>query len=218
MATAKKSKTKAKPAKKAPAKSAKKPVLKAQPASKKIASVKLMRIKGPTERVGLIEVGGKPATVVGDDIVVGQSAPEFTVQANDWSEFRGLTDTQGKVRIISAVLSLSTDVCDRETRKFNERASELSDELVILTISPDLPPTQKNWCGAAGVDRVKTLSDHMDTNFAIKYGTLIKERRWNRRAVFVVDKNDKVTYVAYMPALGMEPNYDEVLAAAKAAL
>lgn len=215
MATAKKSKTKAKSAKKAPSK---KPVLKAKSASKKIASVKLQRIKGPTERFGLIEVGGKPATVIGDDLAVGQSAPEFTVQANDWSEFRGLTDTQGKVRIIAAVPSLSTDTCDRETRKFNERASELGDDVVVLTISTDLPPTQKNWCAAAGVDRVKTLSDHMDSNFAIKYGTLIKERRWNRRAVFIVDKNDKVTYVAYMPALGIEPNYDEVLAAAKAAL
>jgi len=218
MATAKKAKAKAKPAKKATKPAAKKPVLKIQPTSKKIASVKLQRIKGPTERVGIIEVGGKPATVVGDDIVVGQSAPEFVVQANDWSDFRGITDTQGKVRIIAAVPSLSTDTCDRETRKFNERASELGEDVIILTVSNDLPPTQKSWCAAAGVERVKTLSDHMDTNFGIKYGTLLKERRWNRRSVFVVDKNDKVTYVAYMPALGVEPNYDEVLAAAKAAI
>lgn len=215
MATAKKAKTKtkAKPAKKA----LKKPAIKT-PTSKKIADVKLQRIKGPTERFGLMELANKPVTVVGDDIVVGQNAPEFVVQANDWSDFRGITDTQGKVRIIAAAPSLSTDVCDRETRKFNERASELGDDVVILTITTDLPVTQKNWCGNAGVDRVKTLSDHMDTNFSIKYGTLIKERRWDRRAVFVVDKSDKVTYVAYMPVLGMEPNYDEVIAAAKAAI
>src|SRR5258706_13212941 len=100
-ATAKKAKATAKPSEKA----AKKPVLKAEPTSKKIASIKLQRIKGPTERLGLIEVGGKPATIIGDDIVVGQSAPEFSVQANDWSPLRCLTDTPGKVRIIGAVPS-----------------------------------------------------------------------------------------------------------------
>lgn len=210
MATAKKTKKPAKPAKKA--------VTKAKSVKKKVTTPRAAKPTGPIERVGLIEVGGKPATVIGADIVVGQTAPEFSVQANDWSTFHGLADTRGKVRILAAVPSLSTDVCDRETRKFNERASELGEDVVILTISADLPPTQKNWCGAAGVERVKTVSDHMETDFAIKYGTLIKERRWNRRSVFVVDRNDKVTYVAYMPALGVEPNYDEVLAAAKAAL
>ncbi len=87
----------------------------------------------------------------------------------------------------------------------------------MLTISTDLPPTQKSWCAGAGVSRVQTLSDHMDMDFGIKYGTYLKERRWHRRAVFVVDKNDKLTYVAYMPVNGVEPNYDEVLTAAKAA-
>jgi thiol peroxidase len=210
MANAKKTKKAAKPARKL--------ANKAKSARKTTPAVRAVRAKGPLERMGLIEVGGKPATVVGTDIVVGQTAPEFTVQANDWSAFQGLAGTRGKVRILAAVPSLSTETCDRETRKFNERASELGDDVAILTISMDLPPTQKSWCGAAGVDRVKTLSDHMEADFALKYGTLIKERRWNRRAVFIVDRNDKVTYVAYMPALGVEPNYDEVLAAAKAAL
>ena len=177
-----------------------------------------IKIAGPTERVGLVEVGGKPATVVGDDVVPGQLAPEFHAQANDWSGIDGLAATQGKVRILASVPSLSTETCDRETRTFNQRAAELSDEVLVLVISTDLPPTQKMWCGNAGVDRVQTISDHMDMDFGLKYGTYIKERRWHRRAVFVVDKNDKITYVAYMPALGVEPNYDEVLAAARAAL
>ena len=213
MATAKKIKKAVKPAKKI----VKKAVLKAAP-SKKIASIKLRRIKGPIERVGLLELAGKPVTVIGADVKVGQLAPEFWAQANDWSVFNGLADTQGKVRIIAAVPSLSTDVCDRETRTFNQRAAELGDDIVIVTVSTDLPPTQKLWCGNAGIDRVKTVSDHDDTNFGIKYGTLIKERRYHRRSVFVVDKTDTLVYVAYMPALGVEPNYDEVLAAAKAAL
>jgi thiol peroxidase len=171
-----------------------------------------------TERFGLIKVGGKDATVIGDDLKVGGKAPDFTVQAVDWTSKKGLSDTQGKVRIIAAVPSLETDVCDRETRRFNQEAASLSKDIVIEVISTDLPYTQKRWCGAAGVDQVMTLSDHMTAEFGEKYGVLIKERRTLRRAVFVVGKDDKLVYVAYMPALGDEPNYPEVLEAAKKAL
>lgn len=171
-----------------------------------------------TERFGLIQVGGKDATVVGDDLKVGGTAPEFTVQANDWSMVRGLADTAGKVRIVAAVPSLETDVCDRETRRFNQEAAGLGKDIVIEVISTDLPYTQKRWCGGAGVDQVRTLSDHMTAEFGVKYGVLIKERRILRRAVFVVDRTDKLTYVAYMPQLGQEPDYAEVLEAARKAL
>ena len=130
----------------------------------------------------------------------------------------GIGDTTGKVRIIAAVPSLDTDTCDRETRRFNQEAAGLSEDIVIEVISTDLPYAQKRWCGAAGVDRVMVLSDHMTAEFGEKYGCLIKERRTLRRAVFVVDRQDKITYAAYMPALGVEPNYEEVLEAARAAL
>ncbi len=171
-----------------------------------------------TERFGLIKVGGKEATVVGDDVSVGKTAPDFTVHTNDWASFRGLADTKGKVRILAAVPSLDTSVCDRETRRFNEEAASLSKNIVIEVISTDLPYTQKRWCGGAGVDQVMTLSDHMNAEFAEKYGVLIKERRILRRAVFVVGKDDKLTYVAYMPELGIEPDYAAVLESAKKAL
>lgn len=171
-----------------------------------------------TERFGLIKLGDKDATVVGDDIRAGQAAPEFTVQTLDWNTFHGLGDTQGKVRIIAAVPSLETSVCDRETRRFNEEAARLGKDIAVLVLSTDLPYTQKRWCGAAGIDQVTVLSDHMDADFGIRYGCLIKERRTLRRAVFVVDRAGKVTYAAYMPVLGDEPNYEEVLAAARAAL
>ena len=171
-----------------------------------------------TERFGLIKVGGKDATVMGDDLKVGGKAPDFTVQDTDWTSKRGLADTAGKVRIIAAVPSLDTDVCDRETRRFNQEAASLSKDIVIEVISTDLPYTQKRWCGAAGVEQVMTLSDHMTAEFGEKYGVLIKERRILRRAVFVVGRDDKLVYVAYMPALGDEPNYPEVLEAAKKAL
>ncbi len=171
-----------------------------------------------TERFGLIKVGGKDATVVGDDLKVGGKAPDFSAHANDWSVVRGLADTAGKVRIIAAVPSLDTEVCDRETRRFNEEAAALSKDIVIEVISTDLPYAQKRWCGAAGVDQVRTLSDHMNAEFGEKYGVLIKERRILRRAVFVVDRGGKLTYVAYMPQLGQEPDYPAVLDAARKAL
>ncbi|HUI88933.1 MAG TPA: thiol peroxidase [Anaerolineales bacterium] len=171
-----------------------------------------------TERSGLIKVGGRDATVVGDDIKVGQVAPDFSVHALDWSTKRGLADTAGKVRIIAAVPSLDTEVCDRETRRFNQEAAALSKDIAIEVISTDLPYTQKRWCGAAGVEQVMVLSDHMSAEFSEKYGVLIKERRICRRAVFVVGRDNKVAYAAYMPALSDEPNYSEVIGAAKQAL
>ena len=171
-----------------------------------------------TERVGLIKVGGKEATVIGDNVKVGQPAPDFTAHALDWSAVHGIADTAGKVRIIAAVPSLDTEVCDRETRRFNVDAASLSKDIVIEVISTDLPYAQKRWCGAAGVDQVMVLSDHMNAEFGEKYGVLIKERRILRRAVFVVGRDNKIVYAEYMPVLGNEPNYEAVLAAAKTAL
>lgn len=170
------------------------------------------------ERSGLIKFRGQDVTVIGPDLKPGSTAPEFTVQTLEWAPFNGLAGTQGKVRILASVLSLDTDVCDRETRKFNQEAAALSKDIAILTISADLPFTQKRWCGAAGVDQVMVLSDHLTGDFGSKYGCLLKELRFLRRAVFVVDRQGKITYAAYMPVLGDEPNYPEVLAAAQAAL
>lgn len=170
------------------------------------------------ERFGLTKFAGSDVTVIGPDITVGQKAPEFTVLTQDWKPFNGLKDTQGKVRIINSLLSLSTSVCDRETRRFNEEAAALGEGVVILTISMDLPYTIKNWCAAAGVDRVITLTDHIATDFGAKYGVLIKEKRVFRRAAFVVNRDDEVVYAAYLPVVGDEPNYPEVLEAARQAL
>lgn len=170
------------------------------------------------ERFGLIKFKGQDATVVGPDLQPGDEAPEFLVQRLDWTPFAGLADTQGKVRILAAVPSLDTEVCDREARRFNAEAAALGPDIAILVISTDLPFAQKRWCGAAGVDQVVVLSDHMNADFGAKYGCLIKEARILRRAVFVVDRQGKIAYAAYMPALGDEPDYAAVLAAARAAL
>jgi thiol peroxidase len=171
-----------------------------------------------SERTGVLKVGGKDATVVGDDIKVGQVAPDFAAHNTSWEIVHGLADTQGKVRILAAVPSLETDVCDRETRRFNQEAASLGKDITIQVLSMDLPYTQKRWCGAAGIDQVVTLSDHHDAEFGVKYGVLLKERRIFRRAVFVVGRDNKVVYADYMPALGDEPNYAAVLEAAKKAL
>jgi thiol peroxidase len=171
-----------------------------------------------TERQGLYKIGGSDVTIVGDDLRVGDKAPDFVVQANDWSLMRGLGDTAGKVRILAAMLSLETSVCDSETHRFNEEAASLGKDVVIEVISTDLPYTQKRWCGAAGVDRVMTVSDHLAGEFGEKYGVLIKERRIFRRAVFVVDKKDRVVYAAYIPEPAVPPDFDAVLTAARVAL
>lgn len=194
----------------------KKPVKKAaKPVARKPA------VKKPVERKGVMELAGKPATIIGADVKVGQKAPVFKAQVgvwagrNSWEEVDVLKETAGKVRILAAVPSLSTNTCQTETRRFNEEAANLGEDIRIITISSDLPPTQKNWCAAEGLERVITVSDHMDLSFGVKYATQMKERRWHRRAVFVVGKDDKVHYVAYMPVLGQEPNYEEVIGVAK---
>jgi thiol peroxidase len=175
----------------------------------------------PRERTGLMELGGKPATIVGDDVQVGQAAPRFRAQVgvwpgfDTWHELDPLAATAGDVRILAAVPSLDTNTCDLETRRFNQEAAALGDGIRIITISTDLPVAQKRWCGAAGVDKVVVVSDHMATEFGIKYGTLMKERRWLRRAVFVVAPDGTIAYAAYLPRLSEQPDYAAVLEAAR---
>jgi len=152
-----------------------------------------------TERFGLIKFSGREQTVVGDDLKVGQKAPDFMIQKTDWSVGKGLRETLGKVRIIAAVPSLDTLTCDRETRRFNEEASRLSKEIAIIVVSMDLPAAQKRWCGAAGVDQLATVSDVLKADFGKKYAALMKEVRLLRRSIFVVDQKGLITYVAYLP-------------------
>lgn len=170
------------------------------------------------EKKGLIEFRGQDVTVMGADIQVGEQAPEFSATTKDWSTFKALESTRGKVRIIGSLPSLSTGVCDRETKKFNLEASSLGDDVSILMVSMDLPWTINNWCAGAGVEQVINLSDHKEGDFGKKYGVLLKEPRVFRRAVFVVNQEEKVVYVEYMPTLGDEPDYPKVLEAARSAL
>ena len=171
-----------------------------------------------TVRTDAFKLGDKFATLLGDEVKVGDMAPQFTSVVPGWGRVNPLEESKGKVIILSAVPSLDTDVCDRETRRFNEEAAKLGEDIVIYTISTDTPMAQKRWCGAAGVDRVKVVSDMVEAEFGLKYGVLIQERRYLRRSVFIVGRDGRLTYVNYLPTLKDEPNYEEVIDAAKEAL
>ena len=172
----------------------------------------------PTVRNDFFKLGDKFATIFGDDVKVGDAAPEFTSVVPGWAPVNPLQESKGKVIILCAVPSIDTETCNIETRRFNAEASKLSEDIVIYTVSTDFPFAQKRWCGAAGVERVKLVSDVLETEFGLKYGVLIKERRFFRRAVFIVNREGRLTYVNYLPVLGQEPDYDEVIAEAKRAL
>jgi len=159
-----------------------------------------------------ITMKGNPLTLAGQEVHVGDKAPDFEVVANDLSPFK-FSSLKDKVAIICSVPSLDTPTCDIETRRFNEEAAKLGPDVELLTISMDLPFAQKRWCGAAGVDRLKTYSDHRDAAFGLAYGVLIEKLRLLARAVFVVDQAGVIRYTQIVPEVANEPDYEEVLQA-----
>lgn len=165
--------------------------------------------------VASITFKGNPVTLLGNEVKVGEKAPDFKVLANDLTEVT-LADSKGQVRLISVVPSIDTGVCDAQTRRFNEEASKLGN-VKILTVSVDLPFAQKRWCAAAGIENVQTVSDHRDLSFGEAYGVAIQELRLLARAVFVVDSNDTVTYAEYVSEATDHPNYEAAIEAAKQA-
>lgn len=160
---------------------------------------------------------GKDTELEGPELHTGDRAPEFTCVDTSLQEKR-LSDYAGHVVILSVVPSLDTGVCSAQTRRFNEEASRLGSDVVILTISMDLPFAQKRWCGSEGVERVITLSDHRLAAFAKAYGTLIKDVRLESRAVFVVGKDGRLVHVQYVPEAGKEPDYEAAVTAARSVL
>jgi thioredoxin-dependent peroxiredoxin len=162
------------------------------------------------ERAGLITMKGNPLTLLGRAVREGEPAPDFQVLDNNLSPVN-LSSFRGKKCIISSVPSLDTPVCDLETRRFNQEAARLGADVQILTISMDLPFAQKRWCGAAGVERVLTLSDHRDASFGMAFGVLIKELRLLARAVFVLDAQGVVRYLQIVKEQAEEPDYQAVL-------
>jgi thiol peroxidase len=156
---------------------------------------------------------GTPLTLLGEEIKVGDTAPNFTALDNELAPV-GLSSFRGKVLIVCSVPSLDTPVCDKEARRFNEEAAGLGTDVAVLVVSMDLPFAQKRWREAKGVSGVQTLSDHRDASFGEAYGTLIKELRLLARAVFIIDKEGIVQHVELVKEIADEPNYEAALAAA----
>ena len=169
------------------------------------------------ERPGEVTFQGNPLTAIGPKLKVGDKAPDFQLLANDLSAV-SLSDSAGKVRLISAVPSLDTPVCDMETRKFNAQLDALGDSVIGYTVSADLPFAQARWCGAAGIKRMRTLSDHRTMAFGDAYGTHIKELRLESRAVFVVDRGGVIGHVEYVKEITSEPDYETALKMLKSVL
>ena len=167
------------------------------------------------KRTGVVTFAGNPITLLGKEVKVGDKAPAFTLLDNGLGE-KTLADYAGKVKVISVVPSLDTGVCDAQTRWFNQNVSKLGDNVVVLTVSVDLPFAQKRWCGAAGIDQVETLSDHRDLSFGENYGFVLEGLRLLSRGIVVIDKDDVVRYVEYVPEVTSAVNFDAAEAATKA--
>ncbi len=166
------------------------------------------------ERKDVVKFKGNPLTLMGNELKAGDAAPDAEVLANDLSEVK-LSGFRGKVCVICTVPSLDTPVCDIQTRKFNEQAASLGNDVVVLTISMDLPFAQQRWCGAANVENVQTLSDHHKAEFGTAFGILIKELRLLARTVFVVDKEGIIRYIEIVDEVTNEPDYEAALSAVK---
>lgn len=168
-----------------------------------------------SERTGAVTLKGNPLTLVGNEVKIGDVAPDFKA-------YKGLGDAleskslSGKVRFINVVPSLDTPVCDLQTKRFNEEASKTQD-VEWLTISIDTPMAQGRWCGAAKADKIKMLSDYKDQNFGKAFGVYVKELGILQRSIFIIGKDDKVKYVQLVKEITEHPNYDEAISALKSA-
>ena len=156
-----------------------------------------------------ITMGGDPVTLLGNEINVGDVAPDFNVLDRDMSKV-SLSDAKGKTVVLSVVPSVDTSVCAFQTRRFNQIASEV-DNTVIYTISADLPFALERFCAAEGINNIKVLSDHKDLDFGMKYGFVIEENRLLSRGVVVIDPEGTVRHVEYVKEVTTHPDYDKAL-------
>jgi thiol peroxidase len=164
------------------------------------------------ERAGIVTMRGNPLTLVGNEVKVGDEAPDFVVLANDLSPV-SFSSFRGKVCVLSSVPSLDTPVCNAQTRRLDHEAERLGAGVAILTISMDLPFAQKRWSEAAHMNRVQTLSDHRDASFGTSYGLLIKELRLLARALLLIDADGVIRYIQIVKETTDEPHYEPVLSA-----
>jgi thiol peroxidase len=166
------------------------------------------------ERSGVVTMKGNPMTLVGEQVQVGQPAPDVELTAVDLSG-KKISDYQGKVLIISTIPSIDTSTCNVQSHRFNDEATGLGDDVAIVTVSVDLPFASKRWCGDLDNVNIEFLSDYKTHDFGTAYGLRVKELGLITRSVTVVDKAGTVVYHRIVPEIADEPNYDDALAAAK---
>lgn len=162
------------------------------------------------ERNGIVKAHGNPVTLVGQGLKVGDKGPDFIVLDMDLKEI-SLKDFSGKIKLISVTPSLDTPVCDLQLRRFNQEASKLSDEVIVINISMDLPFAISRFCTTAGIDKARAFSDHRDASFGNSYGVLIKELRLLSRSIFIIDKDNVIRYMEIVPEITNHPDYDKAL-------
>jgi thiol peroxidase len=165
-------------------------------------------------RSGVITFKGAPLTLAGNEVKAGQAAPDFTIHYFDnGMQTITLADVKGKPTILSVVPSLDTGVCAIQTKKFNESLGKMGDRINAVTVSCDLPFAMNRFCGAESIQNMRVGSDYQDGNFGKNWGTRIEELKIECRAVFVLDKDGKVTYAQYVPEVTTEPDYDGAIGA-----
>ena len=170
-----------------------------------------------TERRGAVTFKGKPMTLEGPEIKAGDKAPHFRLVGNDLADIE-CKSFHGKVRVLSVAPSIDTPVCAAQTRTFNKEAASLSEDVIVLSVSLDLPFALKHFCGAEGIERAITASDYKYRDFGAAYGVLISELGLLTRAVFVVNRENKVIHAEYVAEVTSEPDYAAALRAVKGAL
>ena len=166
------------------------------------------------ETKGIFAAKGNPLTLLGNQIKPGDAAPEIIASDNTLKDVK-LSDFKGKVVVVSVFPSIDTGVCATQTRTWNKRATELSEDVVILTMLKDLPFALGRFCAAEGINNIHTLSDFKFSKFGLEYGFLVKENQLLARGVVVIDKNGVVKYKEITKDILDEPNYDLAIAAVK---
>lgn len=161
-----------------------------------------------------MKVGDREHHVQNEMLKVGDKAPAWALTANDNST-KTADDFAGKIKVLSVVPSLDTRVCAAQTRRFNEEAANLNENIVVITVSADLPFAQRRWCSVEGIERAITLSTHKDMKFADDYGVHDTDWRICQRAVFVIDQEDVIRHIEYVYNMGSEPDYISALSAAQ---
>ena len=160
---------------------------------------------------------GNPVTLLGSEVKSGQKAPDFTLLDATLTP-RSLSDYKGKLKILAIYPSIDTGICAAQNRRFNQMATTLSDDVVVMSVSCDLPFAQSRFCAAEGLNNVVTLSDHKEVDFGMKYGFLIEELRLLARGTVIIDKDDTVKYVEFVPEIATEPDYDAAMKVIKSLL